>query len=210
MAGFPDVPFVQGVPTLARDVSVAFDLPLLVTDLISYAFGGFEESQWGIFLNGVPVILADSVISIEYAQDWDLPSAPQEEGGFQTYNKVNSPFSVKLRFAQGGSDSDRQNFLSSIDAAVDTLDLYDVVTPEAVYQSVNLSHYDYKRTSTNGVGLIVVDVWCTEIRVTANSEFSSTKDASGAAQTNDGTVSPTSVTSPQQASVVERLPLGDL
>ena len=40
-----------------------------------------------------------------------------------------------------------------------TLDLYDVVTPEITYLSCSISHYDYRRTSSQGVGLVVVDVW---------------------------------------------------
>jgi hypothetical protein len=185
---FPNVPNVPGVPALSRDPFIVVeDVLLLVSDAISF-LSGFGQPQWGIYLDGIPVIPADSVVSVEYRNDFSIADFPLEQGAFESYDKVSSPFSVRVRFAQGGSQSARQNFLDSIAEAAQGLDLYDVVTPEQVYTSVNISHYDFKRSAQNGAGLIMVDVWLTEIRVTATAEFSNTKSPTSASPVNNGSV----------------------
>ena len=189
MAIFPNVPNVPGVPALARDVLNAVLTPdLLIADAVSF-FTSTEAPQWGLFKDGVPVILADSVITMDYKQDWNLSSYPVEKGAFESYNKVQLPFGIKLRFATGGSEADREAYLNSIAAAAASLELFDVVTPEAIYTSVNVFHQDYNRRASN-VGLIVVDVWCMEIRVTATAAFGNTQQT----QNDAGGATPTSTT----------------
>lgn len=174
MVDYPNVPDVPGVPALARGPSnTGFSIPLLFQDLVSFLVGS-EAAQWGLFKDGVPVVIADSVLSFDYRQDFQALTYPIEEGGFETYNKVQLPFAVRLRFGTGGSESDREALLSSIAAAVASNELFDAVTPEAIYLSVNPIHQDYKRDKNN-VGIIAVDVWCTEIRVTATAAFGNTQ-----------------------------------
>jgi hypothetical protein len=137
---------------------------LLVEDLIS-AFSGIFGPQWGIFLDGIPIVAAQSVMSFEFRQDWTIANYPIENGSFQTYDKVEVPFVTKVRFNQGGSLSDRTNFLNSIAAIAGDFNLYDVVTPEFIYLDCNITHYDYRRTANQGLGLITVDVWLQQIIV---------------------------------------------
>lgn len=189
MGSFPVVPFVPGVPPLPVNPfgSPLAALTLLTSDLISFAFG-LSGAQWGIYLTGIPVVVADSVVDITYKQDWSISDYPVEQGAFESYDKVQIPFEIRIRFSAGGSEVDRQNLLSSIAAVAGDLNLYTVVTPEQTYPSVNITHYDYKRTAINGVGLLVVDVWLKQIRVSVASPFTNTQSASSTAQTNDGTV----------------------
>jgi hypothetical protein len=186
---FPNVPNVPGVPPLPRPPgALTGAIVLLAADLVAGAIAALLGPRWGIFLDGEPVVFAESVAAFEYKQDWTIADYPIERGGFESYDKVQLPFDVRLRFSQGGSESERQAFLNSVDAAANTLDLYDVLTPEVVYQGLNISHYDYRRTSHNGVGLIVVDVWLTQVRVTATSTFSNTKNPANAGNQNGGAV----------------------
>lgn len=187
MAGFPNVPKVPGVPPLIRGpLYTAIAIPLLTRDLVRADAGG--PVLWGIFQNGQPVVFADSAIALDYKQDWDLLTYPIEEGAFQTYNKVQVPFDTRVRLATGGSQADRQDFLDSIAAIAGTLELYDVVTPEVTYQNVNVRHYDYKRTGSQGAGLITVDIWLEQIRQTATAAFTNTRSPAGADAVNNGTV----------------------
>lgn len=185
MALFPNVPDVPGVPPLLRNPNVAIAaISLLVRDALAF-FLGSGPTQWGIFKNGFPVVLADSVISFDYKQDWSLSDYPVEQGKFETYNKVNSPFHTRVRFSSGGDESTRSNFIESIAAIAGTTDLFDVVTPEKVYQGVNVAHYDYRRTAASGLGLIVVDVWLLEVRDTATATFTNTNQGLTTATFND-------------------------
>ena len=156
-------------------------------------------SQWGIFLNGSPVITADTVVDFTLRKDWNICDAPLEQGAFESYNKVFLPYDVRLRFVAGGSESNRTALLASVDAAASTLSVYSAVTPEMVYPSVNIKHYDYRRTSVNGVGMITVDVWCEEVRINSTSALTNTAQPSGASQINGGSIQGTPPTTTQSA-----------
>lgn len=180
---------IPGLPALPISVTILVPVPALIADLISL-FTGFGQSPWGIFQDGLPVISADSVIALDYKQEWSISTAPTEEGGFESYNKVNSPFSARIRFASGGSLANRQDLLDSIEAIAGNTELYDIVTPEVVYPNVTIAAYDYRRTSINGVGLLQVDIRVMEIRETASASFSSTQAPAAANTVSQGTVQP--------------------
>ena len=133
-----------------------------------------------------------SVVDFEYKQDWSVSDYPVEQGGFQSYDKVQLPFDVRMRVAAGGPESNRQALLDAVQNIV-SIDLYNVFTPEEVYSNCNVTHYDYKRTAVNGVGLIVVDIWLIEVRVTSTSTFSNTQQPSGASPQALGNIQPQSV-----------------
>lgn len=187
MATFPAVPVAPGVPALPGAGTFNAGITLLVHDLLSL-FGEVLGPQWGIFSFGLPVIVADSVVTLDYKQDWTIADYPLEAGKFESYDKVNVPFNVNIRFAAGGSEVERQLLLDSVAAVAKTLDLFDVVTPEAIYTNVNINHYDYRRTAASGLGMIVVDVWCQQVQVTARAAFTNTQNPGAAATVSGGVV----------------------
>lgn len=188
---FPNVPRVPGVPQVLRSATAAVNtVSLLVSDALSL-FGLGAAGQWGIFdSDGNLVIEPDSVVSFEFKNDSQDSDYPVEEGAFASYNKVATPFDVRVSMTKGGSAADRQSFLETAHAISQSLDLYDVVTPEMTYPSVNIDHIDYRRTQKNGAGLITIDFWLLEIRVTGTTQFTQTKQPSGQDQVNGGTVQP--------------------
>lgn len=184
----PNVPIAPGVPPLPRGVgAISAGVELLITDAIR-SLGFVLAPRWGLFKNGLPVITAESVVSLDYKQDWAIADYPLEKGAFESYDKVQTPFAAKFRFSSGGSEAARQALLTTIAAAANSLDLYDVVTPEVNYTSVNVSHYDYRRTAAAGLGLMVVDVWVVQVRVTATSQFTQTKQPNGSSTDETGFV----------------------
>lgn len=171
---------IPGLPALPAGVTVFVDAVLLTADTISLAPS--NAPQWGLFnSDGDPVVIADNLIAFEYKQDFSISNYPVEQGQFSSFNKVQRPFEVRLRFSTGGSQPDREALLNSIQAIVGDTNLYTAVTPEAVYQSLNLTHQEYRRTSANGVGLISVDVWCEQVRSTAQLQNSNTATTSSGA-----------------------------
>jgi hypothetical protein len=215
---FPDVPKAPGVPPVFRaPTQPVFTARLLIADAVT-VLGMFAGPQWGIFTTGgQPFAIPDSVVSVDYRKEWRISDYPVERGGFQSFDKVATPFDVRVRFATSGSNSSifgdigtlltggnftsRSDFLAQVDLAATSLDLFTVVTPDATYPSVNIVHYDYRRERQNGVGIILVDVWCEEVRVTATTQFSNTKSPEGAANQSGGTVQPQSPTPEQQSFV---------
>jgi hypothetical protein len=122
-------------------------------------------------------------------KEWRIPNYPVEQGAFETYNKVFLPQIFKIRMTKGGTVGDRAAFLSQLDQMAASLNLYSVITPEgSANNSVNVSNYSYTRTSTNGAGLLTVDIEFIEVMVNATAEFSNTSQPDGLDPTNTGTV----------------------
>lgn len=182
----PFIPFALGVPPLTSYAPLS-TITLLTADALSFLSSLFGP-PWGIFLGGFPIIEADSVVTLDYKQDWTVSDYPVEQGAFETYDKVEMPFDVRIRFSAGGSETNRFALLQSIADIADGVTLLDVVTPEQVYPDVTIYHYDYRRTSTNGVGLLQVDVWCREIRVTTTTAFSNTQNPQSSSPQGNGNV----------------------
>lgn len=182
-----DIPKVPGVPTLPS--YSPNNVALLVADAVTL-LTGFLGPQWGVFLDGVQAFDYNSVVDFDYKQDWTVADYPVEDGAFLSYDKVQLPFDVRVRLASGGSEFERQALLTEVRAAANTLNLYDVVTPEETYSSCNIVHVDFKRTNLDGVGMILIDVWFQQIRQTATSTFSNTQTPVVAGETSTGQVAP--------------------
>jgi hypothetical protein len=173
---YPIVPFYPGVPPLPVPIGgLLLPIPALA---FAEAFGLPIISsifQWGIWSQqGVPLLLADSVFSVDYARDYKISDYPQESGAFQSYNKVQQPYQARVTFLISAT---RYEFLQNIESACASLQLVMVVTPEVRYPSANLVHYSYERTAQAGAKLIKVEVWLEEVRVTAGAALSASTAA---------------------------------
>lgn len=191
-----------GMPPLLNSVANAVNTVSLLVSDAQILMSGLSGPKWGIALNGVMQIVPDSIVSLEYKRDWQIPNYRQEAGAFQSYNKVATPYDAKIRMTKGGTDADRYDFLDAIDFAAESLNLYDIVTPDQTYNSANIVHYDYRRTSTNGVSLLTVDISLIEVRVNATATFSNTVAPSGADPVNGGSVQAASVGGAQTSGVM--------
>lgn len=203
---FPDVPYATGVPAVMRDQSNDAFSPANDTQSPATSDGSAVEAnqpavRWGIYTaDGSPAIIGDGCVAFEYAKDYRVSDYPQENGSFRSYNKVETPFLLRVVIQKGGSSSDRQTFLNSIDTVLsDTSTLYEVITADQTYSSVTINHADYRRTAVNGATLLSVELHCEQIRVTATSALSNTAQPSGASRVNDGSVQPQTPTSGQAA-----------
>lgn len=162
--------FLDGVPVIAP----ASLLPRSVTNAIA---SGLNSIATVAALVGVPNIIpcVASMVEFDYTADSPISNYPQENGAFQSYNKVQLPFDIRLKLASNY----RQAFLGTLNGLRSSTVLVDVVTPDITYRSCNCKHVDYKRTANNGVDLIIADVWFEQVRVTAQSLFSNTQQSSG-------------------------------
>lgn len=193
-----NVPNVPGVPSVIFAPG-AGTITTLVQDTILGLAAGAVSAPWGIYLGFVPVVIADTVTSFDYKQQWSIADFPIERGGFESYNKVAVPFEVGFRFASGGTALQRQALLRSLAAIAGTTQLYNVVTADSIYLNVNISRYDYRQTATDGVGLLQIDVYATEIRQAVGAGVSNTQSPSSAPQSNSGPVKTTAATTTQEA-----------
>jgi hypothetical protein len=209
---YPDVPKASGVPPVLRQAaSIQNSIVNAVVPLASDAIlilRYLKGPVWGIFTNDTnqPVIVGDSVLAVEFRAEARISDYPVEQGSFASYNKVWTPYAIKLTFTQGGSNDDRQSFLNAVDLACKSTDLYRVATPELSYRDANVTHYDYRRSARDGATLLTVDVWLEEVRQTATSTLSNTKDPSGAGRVNDGTIQATPLAPPSGTTMDSNFP----
>ena len=192
------VPIIPGVPPLLNGAIAATAVTLLTTDLISISSIN-ASSQWGIFLNGSPVVLADTVTTFDYKKESILSDYPLEGGKLESYNKVSTPYEAEITLCAGGNDVNREAFLASIEAILDDFNLYDVVSPERVYPSCNVMRSHYRRTATNGRGVLSVPVRLRQIRVSTANSGTATAQPDGANAVNGGSVQTSTPSSAQTA-----------
>lgn len=156
---------------------------------------------WGIFAqDGTPLLAVeamtvDSVAEVDYERGYEVSDYPIEQGGFESYNKVQNPFESQITFL---SNQTRQQLLNVLEPLTQSLQLVTIVMPEISYPQpgsaspgANIVRYKFRRTNRNAT-LIPVDVWCREIRFTASSLTSSSTSAqsAGQSQTTGGNPSP--------------------
>lgn len=198
---FPDVPNDPGVPALLRNLANA--LPTAITPLTADSAPVMSQAaltpQWGVFKDGDPVIVPDTILAVEKSKEWRVSDYPVEDGSFQSYNKVETPFDAHVTMTKAGDESERAAFLDTLERITKSLDLYDVVTPEKVYESANIERYNYERGARQGAALITATLMLREVRVTATAAFSNVTRPASADAKDDGTVGPADPTPDQTA-----------
>lgn len=196
----PDVPAYPGVPPLPgatpppRQALLTGDAPGVAQVT--------EAPLWGIFLDGAPVVIADSVVTFDFDKEYRIANFPVERGSFASYNKVEQPYTQRIILAKGGTDSDRAAFLENLNAVLASLALYEVWTPDATYRNANVTAVGFSRTNRNGVTLILAQVTIQEVRTATETTFINTASPSGVREQSGGSVQakpPTAVQSDARA-----------
>lgn len=156
--GMPNIPNFKGLVTSGIDAAISFGGAFAINKI----FG----NQWGVFNQyGIPILLADNVISVQYQNTSTISSAPVEKGSFATYNKVNDPYQVIVRMSKGvGGPAARGLFIGQIDALSKSTLLFHVITPDYVYRNAAITGYDYRREPQEGARLIDVNISLQEVR----------------------------------------------
>ena len=93
-----------GLPSLKGLTRTTNKAGLLVADGLLVVHQFFNAERWGIYLKDKLVLEADSMKSIDYVQGSKISDYPQEEGAFQSYNKVATPYEVRVELTKGGAD----------------------------------------------------------------------------------------------------------
>lgn len=153
-----------------------------------------DPSDWAVKYGGDYVLVPDTVSRFEYRNESRVSDYPVEQGAFASYNKVATPFEIRmtmvcagLNYAQTltqaavnaiapgfGSNNfmTRPDFLATLENMLQGVEAYTIVTPDMVYNNAMLDHYDYRKESNNGAVMLIVEAWFREIRVTASATYS--------------------------------------
>lgn len=185
---FPAVPFYPGVPALVRGANVPVGIQVALGDIQTVLASAMQQTQqWGIFdQNGNQLGLLDnegnglfksiiasisgnirpvlSTNAVEITKDTKISDFPIENGGFASYNKVILPVEPVVTLALQGTISERAAFIGLIEAACNSTDLYNVVTPEVVYVNYCLERTNQVRRADRGASLMFIEISLKEIR----------------------------------------------
>lgn len=183
---FPGVPPLLNSPALPAAVLVASPAITNLLDKLS--------SKWGVFYTagdkvGAQAIVPDSFLSLGYVNSANIPTFPQEQGAFASYNKVQNPRSYTVKMSKGGSKKEMTDFKTSLESLENALDLFTIVTPTKSYTRANIDKCEYEHTEFNGAGIVVATVHFSEIR------------QASAAFSQPGAVSPTATVPAAQAKI---------
>ena len=186
---FPNVPQVPGVPAVFRDLTIP-SLP----ELVNLGLGGladllFGTPLWGLYdQDGRQAVVFDAFLGVRFRNGGRISSFPVEQGGFSSFNKVDTPYDAAIRLAHSGDMASRNVMLAVLERIVRSTELYSVVTPEIVYASANLVNYAYTRDTRGGSGQLIVELYLEEVRQTAVVPFTETEEPSGADPQSNGQV----------------------
>ena len=136
------------------------------------------------------VIVPDTVPRFEFRGDRRISDYPVEQGAFASYNKVVTPYEIRMTMVcSGGLVRQAENFIqgslgissgymqkdvfiTTLEYMLDTTDLFTIVTPDKAYENANMEHFDYKRETRNGATMLIIEAWFREVRVTASATYS--------------------------------------
>ena len=190
---FPNVPKLPGVPPLNRAgyqqaSNAALKIVAAAAGLKALGLVARPRTWLVLGPDGQEILLPDSVLSLEYRGDAKISTYPVEGGGFASYNKVRAPFGLHIVMTCTGTGrQSRAAMLSGLDKLKDGPDLVSIVTPDAVYQSLNLVQYDFQRTSKSSLTMLTISAGFEEVAQTAQATVTTAQPA-GAPAVNTGTV----------------------
>ncbi len=158
LPSLPDLPDYKGLVSSGLDAAISFGGGLLINTL----FGNY----WGIFTEvGVPIMLVDNVLSLQYSNKSNVAQAQIEKGSFTSYNKVAEPYTAVVQVSKSsGGTLQRGAFLAELETLKNSTLQYYVITPEYVYKNASITGIDYAREAHDGATLIKVNIALQEIR----------------------------------------------
>lgn len=173
-----------GVPPLLNPTTAANFVRAILTGDAASVIGTLLRPRWGVFSSaGQQLVNPDNIAQFGYRRDYRVSGFPIEGGKFENYNKVATPFEVRMAMTKSGSDIERASFLGDLEALAGSLDLVTVVTPEVSYANVNCTGLAYDRSAVRGAKLLTVDVPFQQIRIATDAVPTISTQNNGAVQT---------------------------
>lgn len=203
--GLPNIPDFKGLVTSSSDALISFG----GASLIRMVFG----NQWGIYSQfGIPILLADTVYSLNYQNASQVAQAPVEKGTFASYNKVQNPYQSSVVMAKGGGDPTMRGlFIAQLEALSNSTLLFHIVTPEFVHRNAAIIGYDYARAPNSGARMIVANVHLEEVReVSVSYETKETANPADSATEDGGEAQPVETPQSTLRGIVDSIKEGSI
>jgi hypothetical protein len=191
LPAFPNVPNLPGVPQIPRSLLYP---PSLAPGLLTEAAQGtlyqatVAPTIWGVFdQSGTRAIDADSVADFGQRQEYRVSNYPVQRGAFASYNKVTMPFECSVVLTKGGSVTDRNNFLTQVDAVVSSINPYNILTAEKTYMNVTATRAELSRRGAANAAYFDVELFFIQI-IEIEQNYGTTTGTPGTPSTADSSV----------------------
>lgn len=191
---YPDVPDDDGVPAVPRD-GYFIASPVYLGATSTALVNALQQTpQWGIYAASTSSTTGAqlgatssnanilSIGSVDFIKEMQVSDFPVEDGGFASYNKVEKAATPTVVLILGGSSADRQALISTIDAAVKSTNVYNVVTPDYTLTNCTLGKWSLRRAPERGANLVAISISLVEIRQVSASYSNSKQVSSGRIQ----------------------------
>lgn len=162
---FPTIPDAPGVPPIPRNPATPppdtqfenADGSELPVDAVNQIWGVFDS-------NNQPAFVVDTYVSIKPKNDSKVSDFPVESGSFVTFNKVQTPYDVKVTVALGGDAEAMSTLLERVNDMQTSFELFSITTPYESYLNATLVTYDYSHEAKTGSNMIKAELFFKEIR----------------------------------------------
>lgn len=114
--------------------------------------------------NGDPLCDYDSVDDFSEDASAVVPVEPQEGGKLYAFDKVAQPQQVTVTLLFSGDYAAQEEAVAKIDAALNGLSVFTVVTPTTVRTNMTLIGSSSTRSASGGVNMLSVDLTFQEVR----------------------------------------------
>lgn len=157
---------MNGIPNLLKKAPKAFGIALLGKALGALYDALFPQARWGIYLTGTSTRVQEftSVLDVEIRSDCNIPDYVIETGSFVSYNKVDLPNLYRVKMTQDGTPEQRAKTLKWLEDKKGSTELFDVVTPEYVWQKVTLVAFNHLRNAKSGAAMLTIECVFQQVR----------------------------------------------
>jgi len=143
-------------------------------------------------MDDLPVLEWDGGLSYDNMNTAFIIDDPIE-GGFTSHDKVRSPMSATM-FVTVTDPQKRRQFLEDVAVAVDSVQLYKLVTPDIVHDNLSVIGAQGYRDPNNFYSSVGVSFKLREVRLNGNTRIDDTAEITASEQVHNGQVTPEEVT----------------
>ena len=160
----------------------------LAGSALAIAINLIFNKQWGLYNKyGIPILLSNHVVGLQYSNGSSIADAPLEKGSFASYNKTANPYTAMVQLVKGdGGVTARSAWLAQLEYYANSTMTFYIVSPEFVYMNACIENMSYSRSGQEGLQLIRVNLALREVREVdvnytkekvANADDTATKDS---------------------------------
>lgn len=157
MPGMPSIPNFGGLVTSGIDAAISLGGAALIRAVFGEVWGLVNEF-------GVPLLLTDSVKSVDYANSSTISKFLIEKGSFSSYNKVTDPRFISVQLIKWkGSKLEKSAWLAQLELYANSTLKFHVITPEYLYRDYNITGLRYMRDNAS-IQMITASIDLEEVR----------------------------------------------